>query len=221
MQIEHDDNRNFRAGHTAHDLEQVTVGIVGAFGQRRAMARDEHRIERQRGLQAGFDLVEVVAEETFLDGPARLGQRNAERHRRPVASTVHLGEEARQVWHGDRRAGARFAHDAVAADVDVLLEVGRRGDRRETIALDGEAENGYSRVVLGQHFLLKPARKMPQPAPERSDPIEPWRGPAIADQGCSEEDQPVVQHADRPSAGRIADRPPARRHRLRHGSRRR
>ena len=66
-----------------------------------------------------------------------------------MAGAVHLGEEARQVGHGDRGARAGLAHDVVAADVDVLLEICRGGDRREPVALDGESQNGDSRIVLG------------------------------------------------------------------------
>ena len=164
MQVKHDDHRDIGANDAAHDLEQVAVGIVDALCECRAMARDKHRIERSCRLEAGFDLAEEIAEETLLDRAAWLGERHAQRHRRPLPGAVHLGEEARQVRHGDRRTGARLAHDAVATDIDVLLEVGRGGDRRESIALYGKAEDGDARVVLGQRVLLASAREKPRPA---------------------------------------------------------
>ena len=95
-----------------------------------------------------------LLEEILLDRAAGLRLRDAQRHRRPGAGAVHLGEEAGQVGQGDRGRGAAFGHDAVAADVDVGLEVFRGADRREAVALDGKSQNGDPRVVLGQRLLL-------------------------------------------------------------------
>src|SRR5262245_61533148 len=120
------------------------------------MSGHEHRVERQRRLQPALDLAQEVLEEALLDRPAGLRQRDAQRHRRPGPTAVHLGEETGQVGHGDGGAGARFAHDLVAADVDVLLEIRCGGDRREPVALDGETQNGNPRIVLG-HGLLPQA----------------------------------------------------------------
>ena len=158
VQVEHGDHGNVGADDAAHHLEQVAVGIVGSFGQCRAMGRDEHRVERQGGLQARLDVAQEIPEEAFLDRAAGLGEGDTQRHRRPLPGAVHLGEEARQVGHGDGGARAGLAHDLVAADVDVLLEIRRGGDRREPVALDGEAENGDPRIVLGHGLLLQAAK---------------------------------------------------------------
>ena len=51
--------------------------------------------------------------------------------------------------------GAAFRDDAVAADVDIGLEIFLGADRGKAIALDGESQHGDPRVVLGQRLLLQ------------------------------------------------------------------
>ena len=148
VQVECRDDRDVRTDGAADRLQQIAVGIVRALGQSRAMGRYEDGVERQRGLQAGLDLGDETPEEAFLDRAAGLGLRDAQRHRRPLSRAIHLGEEAGQVGQGDRGGRTRLAHDLVAADIDVGLEVRRGGDRCEPVALDGEAEHGNPRIVL-------------------------------------------------------------------------
>ncbi len=152
MQIEHANHRNVGADDAADDFEQVAVGVVGAFRQRRAVAGDEDAVERRRGLQPGLDLGQEAAEEGAFDRPARLGERDPQRIGRPGAATIHLGKEAGQLRQGDRCRRPCLGNDAVAADIDIVLEILRRGEWREAIAFDGEAQNADTRIVLGHVF---------------------------------------------------------------------
>ncbi len=152
VQVEYRDHWHVGADDRADDLEQVAVGIVGALGQRRAVAGNEHAVERQHGFQAGGYFGQEVPEECRLDRTAGLRLGDPDRHRRPRPRGVHRGKEAGQVGKRDRGGGTALGDDAVAADVDVVLEILRRRHRREAIALDGEAQHGDPGIVTGQEM---------------------------------------------------------------------
>ena len=67
VQVEHRDDGHVGTGDAPQHLEQVAVGIVGAFRKGRAMAGHEDRVDRQDRLQAGLDLGEVGVADDAAD----------------------------------------------------------------------------------------------------------------------------------------------------------
>ena len=157
-QVEHRRRRECRADRAAHHVEQVAVGIVRALGQGGAVAETNTASNGPLAAESGAMSLRKVWKKLCSTGPPgwAWATRNGTGVHGPVRSiSVKKPGRSGMVIDGARPG---FAHDLVAADIDVLLEVRRGGDRREPVALDGEAQDGDTRIVPSTTLLLQAAK---------------------------------------------------------------
>ena len=100
-----------------------------------------------------FPAPHQAVEKRLLHRSVRFGHRQQARHRFPGTRFVHRGHEARQFAEHARRHGAGFDDQLRTADQGAGSKIGFAGDRREAIALDGEAENGDTRSMGGHSAI--------------------------------------------------------------------
>ena len=135
VQVELDTHRDVGADHLAHVGEQVAFAIVVALGDHRAVAGQEHGIDRHRCLEIGDDLVA----ETLIDLFHRLAGRHGEGAQAlDDLPAFGLGALAPD---GERRTEHRhiLAVAGLAEQAGVLEELMTSGNGGECVGLGAQA----------------------------------------------------------------------------------